>query len=159
MTVFEKIEKLLSQNKIEYQIFEHAPVYTSLQAAQIRNEDPSIGAKSIVAKADGQPVLVVVPGDKKIDIKKFKRIFTVKDLRLATADEVFKICGIEIGAIPPFGNVINLPIYLDKTLAAKPEIVFNAGLHTVSIKMKTADFVLLVKPTIADFSKESQGEN
>jgi len=153
MSIFEKIKKVLDDNQIGYQIFEHKPVYTSKQAAAIRDEDPSIGAKSIVFFVDQKPILIVVPGDKKIDTNKFRRDFRVKDLRMAKPEEVKKICGIEIGSIPPWGSVMRLKTYFDETLAQKPMIVFNAGLHTVSIKMKTGDFLALEKPTIGQFSR------
>jgi Ala-tRNA(Pro) deacylase len=48
----------------------------------------------------------------------------------------------------PFGNLYNLPIYVDEELAKDEEIEFNAGTHTEAIRMKFADFERLVRPKI-----------
>ncbi|MDP3093764.1 MAG: YbaK/EbsC family protein [bacterium] len=149
--VFEKIKKLLDENGIAYQLFEHEPVYTSEQAAQIRNTKMCQGAKAIIFKADDKPVLIVVPGDRRVDTKIFKKLYYIKDLRLLTADEVKELTGLEIGAIPPFGSAINLKIYCDQAVFENEEIVFNAGAHTKSVKMKSKDFEILEKPAIGHF--------
>lgn len=141
--VFEEIISLLKKNNITYQLYEHEPVYTSKDAAKIL---------ALVLLADKKPVLLVLPGTKKVDIKKFEKDFSVKDLSFAKAEQVFKLTGLEIGAIPPFGNVMNLPTYVDKSLLNEEEIAFNAGAHTKSIKMKTKYFINLCKPIIASFS-------
>ncbi|MEM3410200.1 MAG: YbaK/EbsC family protein, partial [Nitrososphaerota archaeon] len=78
----------------------------------------------------------------------------VKKLKLATPIEVLEKTGCEIGSVHPFGNLYNLQTYLDRSVLENTWVNFNAGLHTVSIHMKTEDLVRLVKPVIADFSKE-----
>ncbi len=150
--VFEKIKNTLDQNGIEYQFFEHEPVFTSDDAAKIRNTPKHWGAKAIIFSADSNSILVVVPGDKKVDTKTFKILYKIKDLRLLSADEVKELTGLEIGAIPPFGNTMNLPTYLDQEIVNNEMMVFNAGAHTKSIQMKTKDFLALENPTINNFS-------
>jgi Ala-tRNA(Pro) deacylase len=151
-TVKEKIKSLLDENKIEYQLLEHEPVYTSEQASRIRGTDISMGAKALVFYADRIPVLIVVPGDKKADLKKFKKTFSVKDLMIMSPDEVFNLTGLKVGSIPPFGNVLNLPAYFDKSFENKERVAFNAGDHKISIIMKASDLILLVHPRLGDFA-------
>lgn len=150
--VFEKIIKLFQDNQIDYQLLEHEPVYTSEQAAKIRGSSLKQGAKALVFYADKNPVMIVVPGDKKVDIKKFKTANRIKDLRMAAPEEVMELTGVKIGAVHPLGVIHNLLTYVDKSLGRNEEIIFNAGLHTKSIKMKYKDYYLLVKPILGNFS-------
>ncbi|MBI2620848.1 hypothetical protein HYW61_01320 [candidate division WWE3 bacterium] len=149
MTVLEKIRNLLDVSGIEYRAVEHPPVYTSEDAARIRDTDISVGAKALVFLADGRPVLLVVPADKRADLKAFKRVFGIKDLRFATPEEVKKITSLEIGSIPPLGGVIGLPSYFDEEFTRKGQVVFNAGSHTTSIVMSAKDLISVENPTIA----------
>lgn len=150
--VFEKIIKLLQENNVDYQFFEHEPVFTSEQAAKVRNTLQRFGAKAIIFSADKKPILIIVPGDKKVDTKKFKKLYQIKNLRLLTADEVKELTGLEIGAIPPFGNVMNLPTYLDEEITKNEMMVFNVGSHIKSIQMNPADFFNLAKPFVGNFA-------
>ena len=71
---------------------------------------------------------------------------------MATAQEVRKVTNVEIGALPPFGNLFDIPLYLDSKLGENETIFFNAGLHTKSIKMEYKDFEKVTKPEIGNFS-------
>ncbi|MFZ5365943.1 MAG: aminoacyl-tRNA deacylase [Patescibacteria group bacterium] len=150
--VFEEIIRLLQANKINYYLFEHEPVYTSEQAAKVRGSSLKGGAKALIFVADGKPIMIVVPGDKKVDIGRFKEVEKIDDLRMATPEEVVQLTGLQIGAVHPLGNLHNLPVYVDKSLGRNQEIVFNAGLHTKSIRMKYQDYFCLVKPSLGDFA-------
>jgi Ala-tRNA(Pro) deacylase len=152
MTVLDNILEKLDKAKIEYKKIEHEPVYTSEQAAAIRDADMSMGAKAIICFADKNPCLIVVPGDKKIGFKEFKIAFGVKDLRMASADEVKLLTGIEIGAIPPVGSAMSLQAYFDDAFNEKQDVAFNAGSHTVSVLMKAEDLIKIEKPIFGKFA-------
>lgn len=151
--VFEKIKTLLKENKVSYQLFEHEPVFTSEEAAKIRGTALKQGAKAIIFFADKNPVLIVVSGDNRVDTKKFKQEYHIKDLCLLNPDEVKELTGLEIGAIPPFGNLMKLATYMDEKVLENEEIIFNVGSHTKSIKMRLRDFVNLCQPIIGNFRK------
>ena len=150
--VFEEIVKLLKDNKIDYRLLEHKPVFTSEEAAKIRGTSLKQGAKALVFYADKKPIMIVIPGDKRVDMKRFKSSYKIKDLRMATPQEVKQLIGVEIGAVHPFGNLHGLSVFVDKSLGRTQEIVFNAGFHSKSIKMKYQDWFKLVKPKLGDFS-------
>ncbi len=150
--VFSKIRKLLDEKKIKYEVLEHEPVYTSEQAAKVRGVSSEMGAKALIFKADKKPMMLVVPGNKKVDTAAFKKAFGISDLALMTAEEVKKLAGIEIGAVPPFGNIFNLPTYFDESFKSHTLAAFNAGLHTRSLKMKAADLVTATEPTFGSFA-------
>lgn len=149
--VFRKIKNLLEEEKVEYKFSRHEPVFTSRQAAKQRGELLCQGAKALVFIADKKPILIVIPGNLKVDTRKFKKGQQVKDLSLASKEIVEKTTGLEIGAIPPLGNVMGIPTYLDKKLTKQKEIHFNPGIHTGSITIKPADLVRLANPIIDSF--------
>lgn len=150
--VFVKIKKLLDEKKIAYEVLEHEPVYTSEQAAKVRGVNLEMGAKALIFKADKKPLMLVVPGNKKVDTAAFKKAFGIEDLGLMTADEVKKLTGVEIGAVPPLGNIFNLPTYFDESFKSHTLAAFNAGLHTRSLKMKAADLITATQPTFGSFA-------
>lgn len=151
--IFQKIVNFLEESKISYQLLEHGPVFTSEQAAKVRGTNIKAGAKALVFKADGKPVMIVVPGDKRVDTKRFKEIYKVGDLTFVSAEEVEGIMeGVKIGAVHPLGNLHNLPVYIDQSLGRNKEIIFNAGLHEKSIKMSYQDYYKLVRPIIGSFT-------
>lgn len=169
MTLFEKIVHFLDENRVEYRLYEHAPVYTSEEAATVRG-DASLhqGAKAMVLKIvnyqlkinnskSGFPgpdfVMAVLPGDKKIDFKKLRKHLQVKDLRFASPEEVEVVVGAKIGAVSPFGNISGLRVILEESIRDNEEIVFNVGQHTQSVKMKLADYLRLVKPEVLAFAQ------
>jgi Ala-tRNA(Pro) deacylase len=150
--VLNKIIKLLDQSKVDYDRIIHPPVHTSEEAARIRDTNPHQGAKAIVFALDSKPALVVVPGDRKVSLKDFKKAYGIKDMHMLSAEEIQTLVGLEIGAIPPFGNMMELDTYVDQSLFENLWIVFNVGSHTQSVKMKSADFVRLCKPIVGKFA-------
>ena len=152
INVLNQIIKMLDKNSVQYKVIEHRPVYTSEEAAKIRNTDLKQGAKALVMYGDDKPLMVVVPGNRKADTKKLKNIYNIKDLRMATPVEVEKVTGVKIGAVPPFGNIFSIPLYVDKQLAANKQVIFNAGSHSQSISMKYKDYEKVAEPTVGEFS-------
>lgn len=152
MNPFEEIVKLLDKNNIKYDLIEHEPVFTSGQAAKVRNEPLRQGAKSLLLKTKNGFLLAVLPGDKKLCSKKLRKNCFIKDFRFAYPEEVKTIMGCEIGACYPFGNILNLRTIVDKTLAENEFIALNPGVHNKSIKMKYKDYYALVKPETADLA-------
>lgn len=150
---FTRIVKDIEKHGFSYQLYEHEKVVTSQQAAVVRKTDIREGAKAIVMYTDGKPAMVVVPGDKKIDMKAFKQSYGVKDLRMATPTEVEQITTVEIGAVPPFGHLFSIPIYMDESMRRVERVSFNAGSHTKSISMTRTDYESLARPTVGVFSK------
>lgn len=153
MSVFEQIVQDLTKKTIPFKVTEHEPVTTSEEAAHVRGVSPSAGAKAIVMFADDKPIMVVVSGDKKIDLKVFKNMYSVKDLRMATPEEVEKVTTVTIGAVPPIGHIFSIPLYVDESLRTHETIYFNPGLHAKTIAMSEKDYEKAVSPIVGSFSK------
>jgi Cys-tRNA(Pro) deacylase len=150
---FLKIKKLLDENRIKYDILEHELVYTSEQAAKVRNSQLKQGVKALVLRShEGKFILALIAADKKIDLKQLSKIIKTKELKLAKPDEVSEKTDCEIGSVPPFGNVLNLVTYMDKSVLENEIVEFNVGLHTTSIRMKSDDLIKITKPFIAEFA-------
>jgi prolyl-tRNA editing enzyme YbaK/EbsC (Cys-tRNA(Pro) deacylase) len=155
--IVEKIKSLLVENSVEFESFEHAPVRTSEEAAKIRpGYGLEHGAKTIIvrAKEPGKGkkfVMLVFPGNKKFDVGKIKQNLGLVDIRFATEQEVAEITGgVLPGGVPPFGNLFNLEIFVDKTLFNNRKMVFNAGDRCYSIGMSSADYRRVIDPTVCD---------
>lgn len=152
MTVFKQIKDLLEERGMVFEVASHRPVYTSAEAAEVRGEELSSGAKALIVKADGTFVLFVLPGDCRIDRKKMRKNVGFRGIRFATVEEVKEQTGLTPGAIPPFGSVLGMQTFCDVRLGEQPWISFNAGAHTTSIRMRYEDYVRVERPTVADFT-------
>ncbi|MFC1790400.1 YbaK/EbsC family protein, partial [Patescibacteria group bacterium] len=151
--VYADLVALLKDKGVDYQPYQHKAVFTSQEAAEVRGTKLEQGAKALVMYADKEPVFLVLSAASKVDSKVFKKAFGFKDLRMATPDQVEEITGVQVGAVPPFGNLFNLKTFVDQGLGKNKEIAFNAGKHTHSIKMSYASFVQVAKPALGEFSQ------
>ncbi|MBI2654125.1 aspartate--tRNA ligase [Candidatus Woesearchaeota archaeon] len=151
--VFGKIRDVLNKEKIEHEVLEHKPVYTSKEAAQVRGTELKQGCKALICKTEEGFIQAVVSGAKELDIGKLQKLTLYKKIELANAKEVRQATGCNIGSVPPFGNLFNLKTYFDKSVVENDIIAFNAGTHTRSIKMKAKDLIKVVNPVVGEFGK------
>ena len=151
--VFEKIKNALAMEKMEFEVLEHKPVYTSKEAAEVRGTQLKQGTKALILRTDEGFMQAVVSGAKEIDIDKLQKMTLFKKLELADAKEIRNVTGCNIGSVPPFGNFFGLKVYFDKSVVENDIVAFNAGSHTRSIKMKARDLVQIVNPVVGEFSK------
>jgi len=155
--VVEKIKNILVAGDCWFEMFEHEPVRTSEEAAKIRTGyNLHQGAKAIIirvknSESDKRFVMLVFPADLKFDDSKVKTATNTKNIRFASEQEVSSITGgVEVGGVPPFGNLFDLEVITDNKLFENEKIIFNAGDRGFSIAMKSADFKKLVKPKLAE---------
>lgn len=149
----EKILRIFKENNVNYQLYEHEPVYTSQEAARVRGVELKTGCKSMVLKTkDGKFALANVAADKKIDLKKLERILGCK-LSFASKEEVLQTTNCESGSVPPFGKLFGLPTFLDESVLENDFVNFNIGMLTRSVKISKQDLLKIMNPTISRFSK------
>lgn len=153
--VVEKISSLLEREKMWFETFEHEPVRTSDEAAKVRTGYRlEQGAKAIILKIkkrnkEREYIMLVLPGNLRFDSKKTKKILDAREISFASEDEVLDITGgVQLGGVPPMGNLFNLRVVVDEALLKNEKIVFNAGDRRFSIAMKSRDFVFLVSPIV-----------
>jgi Ala-tRNA(Pro) deacylase len=147
-----KIRTFLDENGVPYEYKEHAEVKTSEEAAKMRGDDISIGAKALILKCDDRFVMCVLSASLKLDSKKLKQILGIKSLRFATPEEVLEQSGCLPGGVPPFASIFNLEMIVDPSVLANEFMAFNAGERTKSLKLKTRDYQRLLNPRVESFT-------
>ena len=153
MNVIEEIKNLLDKNNISYKIFEHEPTPTSEIAAKVRGTPLERGAKALVLRSEGNFLMCVLPANRKLSFRKVKEIIRSRKLSFATPEEVKKVTNCVVGGVPPFGNLFNIPLYIDKNLLNNETIDFNAGLQTVSIEIGSKDLVRTSRGILMDITE------
>lgn len=152
MSVPTRLKSFLEENKVHYTPMSHTPVYTAQAAAAVMHVSGKELAKTTVALAGDEMILAVLPAAAHVNFDKLGKVVG-KPVRLASEKEFMdKFPDCETGAMPPFGNLYKLPVYVDQKLAADEEIVFNAGTHRDAIRMRYEDFARLAQPTLGDFA-------
>jgi Ala-tRNA(Pro) deacylase len=151
MSIAKRVKECLEQNHVPYTHCTHRLAYTAQEVAAAQHVPGREMAKTIVLKTDSQFAMVVLPAVMKINMKTLRDELPFSHLELATEKEFASLFpDSELGAMPPFGNLYNLPVYVDKSLSEDEEIVFNAGTHVDTIRIKYKDFVQVVQPKIVD---------
>jgi Ala-tRNA(Pro) deacylase len=153
MSIPVKIREFLDSHKIPYQFCTHSPAYTAQGLAHVQHVSGKELAKVVMVVVQGRMVMTVLPGSHRVEIEQLDVLLNGQNGRLATEEEfkdLFPDC--EVGAMPPFGNLYNLEVWVDNELEKHPTITFNAGTHVETIKMNYADFRCLVAPKTGSFS-------
>lgn len=150
-----KLKEFLDANHIKYVSIRHSPAYTAQQIAATAHVPGKELAKTVMVKIDGKLAMAVLPASYKVDFDLLKQVSGAAKVELATESEfkgMFAEC--DLGAMPPFGNLYGMDVYVGQTLAEDEEIAFNAGSHTELIKLAYKDFERLVKPRVVKISRK-----
>ncbi|MFZ2664216.1 MAG: YbaK/EbsC family protein [Patescibacteria group bacterium] len=150
----ESLLNLLKTNSTEYTYLEHAETKTSAESAAIRGTRLEEGAKALIlrGKVTGNNVMVVVPAHKKADLGKLSKIIN-EELELEFPNRILERWSLQVGAVPPFGNLLDIPTYIDRSILENERASFNCGSRTASVIMKVRDMVKLINGTIGDYSQ------
>lgn len=148
-----KLKDYLDRQNIKYVSIQHSPAYTAQEVAASTHVPGRDFAKTILVKVEGKMAMLVLPATRKVVLSDVRDLLGVDKAKLATEEEfksLFPDC--ETGAMPPFGNLYGMDVYVAPSLAAEKEIAFNAGTHTDVIKMAYDDFERLVSPKVLAFT-------
>lgn len=148
-----KLKEFLDSNKVKYVTISHSTAYTATEIAASAHIPEKELAKTVVLKIDGKMAMAVLSASHKVDFDRLKGTLGAGSVELASEVEFkdrFSDC--DIGAMPPFGNLYGMEVFVADSLAEDKEIAFNAGSHTELIKLSYGDFERLVKPKVVTFS-------
>jgi Ala-tRNA(Pro) deacylase len=148
-----KLKKFLDSNHVKYLSIAHSPAYTAQEVAASAHIPGKEMAKTVMVRIGDKVAMAVLPANRKVVLQDLRDITGSDQVRFATEDEfrdLFPDC--EAGAMPPFGNLYGLDVYVTPSLAEDEEIAFNAGSHTEALKMAYRDFESLVHPRVVNFS-------
>jgi len=152
--VMKQLREHLDGEGIKYVIVSHSQAFTAQEIAASAHIPGKELAKTVIVKLDGKLAMVVLPASLKIDFDRLKETTHAGSVELAGEREFAELFGeCELGAMPPFGHLFDMPVYVDQQLTADEEIAFNAGSHTELIRMRYDDFARLARPTAIDLSR------
>lgn len=147
--IVRKLKDFLDTHGVKYVVISHSRAYTAQEIAASAHVPGKELAKTVMVKIDGKLAMVIMPASHTLEFEVLKKQTGSKNVQLATEEEfveTFPDC--EVGAMPPFGNLYDVDVYVSRKLADDEEIAFNAGSHTELIRLQYADFATLVKPTV-----------
>jgi len=144
-----KLRQYLDKHHVNYATITHSPAYTAQQIAASAHVPGKHLAKTVIITIDDRPAMVVLPANCRVDLPWLRHHTGTENINLASEQDFaswFPDC--ETGAMPPFGNLFGMDVYLDSRLTDNDDIVFNAGNHTELLKMSYKDYSELVQPII-----------
>lgn len=150
-----KLIDFLDRNMVRYITITHSPAFTAQELAETIWVPGKEVAKTVIFRMNGEFAMAVLPASHEVD---FDRLKTVTRANVSLAEEsafanIFPEC--ELGAMPPFGNLWSMPVFVSEAIAEEVWITFRAGSHREVVKMEYDDFERLARPRVADFSCKS----
>ena len=147
------LKSFLDSNHVKYKTIIHSPEYTAQEIAASAHIPGKELAKTVIVKVDGEFAMAVLPASLHVSLTRFKEAIDAADAELATEEEFEKLFpDCELGAMPPFGNLYDMPVYAAEQLTEDEEIAFNAGSHTELVQLSYSDFDKLVHPKVVALS-------
>jgi Ala-tRNA(Pro) deacylase len=153
MACTERLQEYLTGEHVLFDLHPHQPTYGAQQVAQSEHIPGKLVAKVVIVLADGKQVMLVLPASMQVDLEKARAALNAPEVRLAQEREfaaTFSDCA--VGALPPFGNLYGLPVYVDQHLADDESIIFPTGSYTEAMRVAYADFARTVKPVVQDLA-------
>ena len=148
-----KLKEFLDQEKIKYVSIVHSTAYTAQEVAASAHITGKELAKTVIVKLDGQMAMAILPANRKIVLQDLREATGSDQVKFASEEEFqARFPGCETGAMPPFGNLYGMEVFVAEALTQNDEISFNAGSHTEVMKLAFKDFMRLVKPKVVSFT-------
>jgi len=150
MAIAAKLKSFLDRNKVSYHVLAHHERFTAPEIAQELHVPGHMMAKVVVVNADGKRMIVALDSNRRVDLEAVREAVGASSVGMASEEDIreqFPDC--EVGAMPPFGNLYDVPVVVDEALTHDRNIVFEAGNHHEAIKLAYADFDRLVHPQVA----------
>ena len=154
MPIAPTLNAYLDHEHVHYDLLSHPRAFRAAEIASTLHTPEKEMAKVVIVKVDEQFVMTVLAASWNVDLSRLRTFFPTHHVRLASENEIaglFPDC--EVGAMPPFGTLYGLPVYVDRSLAEDKEILFQAGTHSDAIRMRYMDFSALVFPVVAEFHR------
>jgi len=145
------LTNFLDQHKVKYAVIPHSPAFSAQQIAARAHISGKELAKTVILKVDGGLAMAVLPASQKVDLDELRQAIGGK-IEIAQEEEFrsrFPEC--DLGAMPPFGNLYDMDVYVADSLAEDEEIAFNAGSFTELVQLAYNDYERLVRPRVLHF--------
>ncbi len=152
-----KLKDFLERNEIKYELIHHPTTYTAQLTATSSHVKPEELAKVVMVNRDGVLAMAVVPATRRVDLTALHIASGAGSLRLASELEFkqqFPDC--DAGAMPPFGNIYGMEVFVDEGLVKNARIAFNAGSHDEVMRLAYEDFACTVQPKVLSFATTAE---
>jgi len=150
----QKLVDYLDQNEVRYVTIDHSKAYTAQEIAAAAHISGDELAKPVMVKLGGDLAMAVLPASLQVDFEALAREAGVEEAKLASEEEFEGLFpDSELGAMPPFGNLYDLPVYMDRALEEDEKIAFSGGTHSELVQMPYDEYVRLVEPRMASFGR------
>ncbi len=143
-----RLKDFLDSRHVRYVSIGHSPAFTAQEIAARAHIPGKELAKTVIVRIDGELAMVVTSAAEQVRLEQLKNVLGAKQVELAEEREfrdAFPDC--ETGAMPPFGNLYDMPVFVTQALREDEEIAFNAGSHSELIKLSYSEYERLVQPT------------
>jgi Ala-tRNA(Pro) deacylase len=147
------IRDYLDREKVKYSVISHSPAFTAQEIAAASHIPGREIAKTVIVRIDGELAMAVLPAHCQVDLEQLRYLTNAERVDLATEAEFrdrFPNC--ETGAMPPFGNLYAMEVFVAEELTEDDTIAFNAGSHTELVRMPYREFARLVRPRVLEFA-------
>ena len=143
------LKSYLDNNQVKYTIITHSPEYTAQETAASAHIPGKDLAKTVIFKIDGDFAMAVLPASMHVSLARLKDAAGAGNAEIASEEEFEKLFpDCELGAMPPFGNLYDMPVFAAKELTEDDEIAFSAGTHSELVQLAYRDFDKLVQPKV-----------
>lgn len=158
MPVPKQIQIYLDKKGVKYAIVTHRKVYTAYDAAQTMRKKLDEIVKNLLIKTNKGFVVVVLPASKNVNMAKLKQLMSkqgtgITSVKIPKEGEMVRLLKVKAGALPAFGSVHDLQVYMDKSMQKVKKAMFPTGSFTDSIEMAVKEFEKLEQPVIGAFSE------
>jgi len=136
-----RLRAFLEQNGVEYERIHHQRDFTAMETAAHTHTPGKQFAKAVIVKIAGECAMAVLPSHHVVDPERMGSALGGSQVELASEDEFGGLCpDCEEGAIPPFGNLYGLEVFVSPELAENERITCVAGHHAEAIRLAYRDF-------------------
>jgi len=148
-----RVDEFLTSRRIPFEILYHRPAYTANRIAQLLHVSGKEMAKTVVLRTSKGYMLAVLPASCRIDLEELRQELSEGQVSLASESEIAQIFpDCELGAMPPFGSLYQLPTWVDESLTKDEEIVFEGQSHEEAIRMNCRDYMDTEHPHLGHFA-------
>ncbi len=155
MSGVEEVKRFINKYGLDAKIlYFKNTVRTVEEAAKEARVHPEVIVKTLVLLGDGEPVIAIIPGDKRLDYRKVKAALNVRKVKLADKNTIRKLFNVGIGEMTPLMERVKyVKCIIDKNVTSKDRVIAGGGSLYTLVDVKVNDLIRILKPIITDITK------
>jgi Ala-tRNA(Pro) deacylase len=159
MAIPQRIRDYLDSRNVPYEALHHSQALTAQEVAHSLHVSGKRCIKAVVARRDNKPVILLVPTSHRLNFQELKSALKADHVELLVECELVELFpDCDRGAVPPFGNLYGMDVWVDRAVASAENLLVCAGTHEDCIRMRYSDFAKLTQPLLGHFSEAATAE-